>query len=139
LSTEDTEAIAERVAQAVRPGTIIAFRGGLGAGKTVFARGLAKGLGIEEVITSPTYTIVNEYEGRMPFFHIDAYRLRSAEEFELLDSARYLYGKGLCAIEWSERIEAALPENVVSITLTPENDGSRTISISGWSIEEALA
>jgi tRNA threonylcarbamoyladenosine biosynthesis protein TsaE len=123
----------------VRPGTIIAFQGGLGAGKTVFARGLARGLGIEEAITSPTYTIVNEYEGRMPFFHMDAYRLRSAEEFELLDSTRYLYGKGLCAIEWSERIEDALPENVVRISITPENDGSRSISISGRCIEEALA
>jgi tRNA threonylcarbamoyladenosine biosynthesis protein TsaE len=127
------------VAQAASPGTIIAFRGGLGAGKTVFARGLAKGLGIEEAITSPTYTIVNEYDGQMPFFHIDAYRLRSAEEFELIDSARYLYGQGLCAIEWSERIEGALPENVVTICIIPESDGSRTISISGRSIEEAFA
>jgi tRNA threonylcarbamoyladenosine biosynthesis protein TsaE len=127
------------VAQAVTPGTIIAFRGGLGAGKTVFARGLARGLGINEAITSPTYTIVNEYEGRMPFFHIDAYRLRSAEEFDLLDSARYLYGNGLCAIEWSERIDEALPEDVVSIAIVPEDDGSRTISISGESIERVFA
>jgi tRNA threonylcarbamoyladenosine biosynthesis protein TsaE len=127
------------VAQAATPGTIIAFRGGLGAGKTVFARGLARGLGIEEAITSPTYTIVNEYEGRMPFFHIDAYRLRSAEEFELIDSARYLYGDGLCAIEWSERIEEALPGNVVSIAIVPEGDGSRTISISGESMERIFA
>jgi tRNA threonylcarbamoyladenosine biosynthesis protein TsaE len=123
----------------VSPGTIIAFRGGLGAGKTVFARGLAKGLGIEDAITSPTYTIVNEYEGRMPFFHIDAYRLHSAEDFELIDARRYLYGKGLCAIEWSERVEEALPENVVSIAIIPESDGSRSISISGSSVEEAFA
>jgi tRNA threonylcarbamoyladenosine biosynthesis protein TsaE len=139
VRTEDTEAIAERVARAAAPGTIIAFRGGLGAGKTVFARGLARGLGIQEAITSPTYTIVNEYDGLMPFFHIDAYRLRSAEEFELLDSARYLYGDGLCAIEWSERIEDALPDNVVSIAIVPEEDGSRTISISGESIERVFA
>jgi tRNA threonylcarbamoyladenosine biosynthesis protein TsaE len=127
------------VARASGPGTIIAFRGGLGAGKTVFARGLARGLDIPEAITSPTYTIVNEYEGWMPFYHIDAYRLHSAEEFELLDSARYLYGPGLCAIEWSERIEDALPENVVTIAIVPEKDGSRTISICGESIERALS
>lgn len=127
------------MARTVRPGTIIAFRGGLGAGKTVFARGLARGLGIEEAITSPTYTIVNEYEGRIPFFHIDAYRLHSAEDFELIDSSRYLYGQGLCAIEWSERVEDALPENVVSIAITPESDGSRSITISGVAVEEAFA
>lgn len=74
----------------------------------------------------------------MPFFHIDAYRLRSAEEFELLDSARYLYGKGLCAIEWSERIEDALPENVVRVRISVENDGSRSITIDGAAIEEAF-
>ena len=68
------------MAQKASPGTIIAFKGGLGAGKTVFARGLARGLGIEDAITSPTYTIVNEYEGRIPFYHIDAYRLHSAED-----------------------------------------------------------
>lgn len=127
------------MAQKASPGTIIAFKGGLGAGKTVFARGLARGLGIQEAITSPTYTIVNEYEGRLPFFHIDAYRLRSAEEFELIDSSRYLYGQGLCAIEWSERVEDALPGNVISIAITPETDGSRSISISGGFIEEAFA
>jgi tRNA threonylcarbamoyladenosine biosynthesis protein TsaE len=75
----------------------------------------------------------------MPFFHIDAYRLHSAEEFELIDSSRYLYGNGLCAIEWSERIETALPANVVSIAITPQDDGSRSISICGWSVEQAFA
>lgn len=75
----------------------------------------------------------------MPFFHIDAYRLHSAEDFERIDASRYLYGKGLCAIEWSERVEEALPANVVSIAITPENDGSRSISICGSSVEEALA
>ena len=126
------------MARAAQPGTILAFKGGLGAGKTVFARGLARGLDIEETITSPTYTLVNEYEGRMPFFHIDAYRLHSAEEFDLLDSSRLLYGPGLCAIEWSERIEDALPEKAVNITITPESDGSRTITISGEIIERAF-
>jgi len=119
-------------------GTVIAFKGGLGAGKTAFTRGLARGLGISDPVTSPTYTLVNEYGGgRLPLYHIDAYRLGSAEEFELMDARRYLYGDGLCAVEWSERVAQAIPAYAVIVAIEPLDDGSRRILLSGY-IEELL-
>jgi len=137
-SVEDTEAFGERVGAVAAPGTVLALRGGLGAGKTAFARGLARGLGVSGPVTSPTYTLVNEYEGRMPFYHMDAYRLGSEADFELLDAARYLYGDGLCAIEWSERVAGALPPDAVVVEIVPRDNGSRTILLTGAVIEEAL-
>ncbi len=135
---EDTEALAERIAGLAHAGTVIAFKGGLGAGKTAFTRGLARGLGISDPVTSPSYTLVNEYGGgRFPLYHIDAYRLGSAEEFELMDAKRYLYGDGLCAVEWSERVAQAIPAYAVVVAIEPRDDGSRLIRLSGY-IEELL-
>jgi len=128
-----------RIAKAARPGMILALRGGLGAGKTALCRGIARGLNVVEPITSPTYTLINEYDGVMPFYHFDAYRLSSAAEFELLDADRYLYGDGLCAIEWSERVSKALPDSVIMISIEPAIDGSRAISLDGPVLEEALS
>ncbi len=111
---------------------MIAYRGGLGAGKTAFTRGLARGLGIVDPVTSPSYTLVNEYAGgRVPLYHIDAYRLYSADEFELLDARRYLFGDGVCAIEWSERVEESLPADVIVVELVPQDDDSRIVRVSG--------
>ena len=106
---EETQQLGERLAGALKPGAVIAFTGDLGAGKTAFTRGLARGLGIEERVTSPTFTIVNEYEGgRLPLFHFDMYRLGSSDELYDIGWEDYLARGGVCAVEWSENIDDAL-------------------------------
>ena len=102
-------------------------------------RGIARGLGVKENVTSPTYTLIHEYEGRLPFYHFDAYRLSSASELTQLDADRYFFGEGVCAVEWSERVSEAIPEDAVIVTIEPEADGSRTITITGTFLEEALS
>ena len=104
-SPEQTEAVGEALAAHLHPGDVIAYYGGLGAGKTAFTRGLARGLGVCEPVTSPTYTIVNEYlSGRMPLFHFDMYRLSSSEELFDIGWEDYLARGGICAVEWSEGV-----------------------------------
>ncbi len=106
---EETEALGESLAAALTPGTVIAFTGDLGAGKTAFTRGLARGLGVTDRITSPTFTIVNEYEGgRLPLFHFDMYRLGSSDELFDIGWEDYLRRGGVCAVEWSEKVSDAL-------------------------------
>ena len=108
-SESETEAVGEALATTLSPGTVIAFTGDLGAGKTAFTRGLARGLGISERVTSPTFTIVNEYEGgRLPLFHFDMYRLESSEELFDIGWEDYLRRGGVCAVEWSEKVADAL-------------------------------
>ncbi len=108
-SEAQTEAIGARLAQGLTPGTVIAFTGDLGAGKTAFTRGLAQGLGIDQRVTSPTFTIVNEYEGgRLPLFHFDMYRLESSDELFDIGWEDYLARGGICAVEWSEKVSDAL-------------------------------
>ena len=131
-SEGETEALGEALAKRLQPGTVIAFTGDLGAGKTAFTRGLARGLGVTERVTSPTFTIVNEYEGgRRPLFHFDMYRLASSEELFDVGWEDYLHRGGICAVEWSENIADAL-EGAVSIDIRrgPE-DSDRTITIEG--------
>jgi tRNA threonylcarbamoyladenosine biosynthesis protein TsaE len=134
-SPEETEALGERLAQKLGPGGVLALRGSLGAGKTRFAKGLARGLGVEEEITSPTYTIVSEYEARpgnpLPFYHIDAYRLNGEDDFEALGGRELLYGGGICLVEWGERIEAALPPRAIRIEIEITGENSRIIRVSG--------
>ncbi len=89
-------------------------------------------------MTSPTYTLINEYAGRLPFYHFDAYRLSSADELVALDSDGYFYGDGVCAVEWSERVLTALPRDAIIIEIDPRPDGSRIVSIAGKDLEEAL-
>ena len=104
-SPEQTELLGKKLAELLRPGDVIAYYGDLGAGKTAFTRGLAAGLGIREAVTSPTYTIVNEYlSGRMPLFHFDMYRLSSSEELFDIGWEDYLARGGICAVEWSEGV-----------------------------------
>ncbi len=130
-SPEETEAIAENFAQKLRAGTVIAFRGDLGAGKTAFTRGLARGLDIKEPVTSPTYTIVNEYlSGRMPLFHFDMYRLGSSDELFDIGWEDYLSRNGICAVEWSENVEDAL-EDAIWIEIKRISDTEREITIEG--------
>ena len=131
-SPAETERLGERLAARLEPGAVIAFTGDLGAGKTAFTRGLARGLGVTERVTSPTFTIVNEYEGRIPLFHFDMYRL--ADEDELFDIGweDYLARGGVCAVEWSENIDDALDHDALRVDIRRgEHQGQRLISIEG--------
>jgi len=128
---EETEAPAQRLAEHLLPGAVIAYYGDLGAGKTAFTRGLARGLGIAEAVTSPTYTIVNEYlSGRMPLFHFDMYRLGSADELFDIGWEDYLTRGGVCAVEWSENVEEAL-EDVITVCVRRLSDQEREVTIEG--------
>ena len=128
---EETEALGERLAKCLRAGAVVALYGDLGAGKTAFVRGMARGLGIRESVTSPTFTIVNEYPGDPALFHFDMYRLKSAEELYGIGWEDYLDRNGICVTEWSERIEEALPENAVRVTIQRLSDTERSIRIEG--------
>ena len=134
-SPEDTEDIGARLAEQLEPGAVVAFTGDLGAGKTAFTRGLARGLGIPDRITSPTFTIVNEYEGgRLPLFHFDMYRLGSADELFDIGWEDYLRRGGVCAVEWSENIADALGEEAVRVGIRRgASDQERVITIAGVS------
>lgn len=139
-SPEQTELLGKKLAELLRPGDVIAYYGNLGAGKTAFTRGLAAGLGIREAVTSPTYTIVNEYlSGRMPLFHFDMYRLSSSEELFDIGWEDYLARGGVCAVEWSENVADALTD---AISITIEKDPAqldwRKITIEGGARFEAL-
>lgn len=139
-SPEQTELLGKKLAELLRPGNVIAYYGDLGAGKTAFTRGLAAGLGIREAVTSPTYTIVNEYlSGRMPLFHFDMYRLSSSDELFDIGWEDYLARGGVCAVEWSENVADALTD---AISITIEKDPAqldwRKITIEGGARFEAL-
>ncbi len=130
-SPEETEALGEKLSQILAPGTILAYRGDLGAGKTAFTRGIARGLGYREPVTSPTYTIVNEYlGGRLPLFHFDMYRLRSSDDLFDIGWDDYLDRNGICAVEWSENVADAM-ENAVFVTIEKLGETSRRIIIEG--------
>lgn len=132
-SPAETEAAGAALAARLNPGSVIAFTGDLGAGKTAFTRGLARGLGVEERVTSPTFTIVNEYEGgRLPLFHFDMYRLGSADELFDIGWEDYLARGGVCAVEWSENVEDALEEDTIRVDIRRgDTDQQRRISIQG--------
>ena len=132
-SPTETEAAGADLARTLGPGAVIAFTGDLGAGKTAFTRGLARGLGVEERITSPTFTIVNEYDGgRLPLFHFDMYRLASAEELFDIGWEDYLARGGVCAVEWSENIQEALEEGTIRVDIRRgDHDDQRIITITG--------
>ena len=128
-SPEETEQLGQQFAAELRPGDVVAFYGDLGAGKTAFTRGIAKGLGILEAVTSPTYTIVNEYlSGRLPLFHFDMYRLGSADELFDIGWEDYLERGGVCAVEWSENVEEAF-EQVICVDIRRIDDTTREITV----------
>ena len=130
-SPRETEELAKKLAAFLRPGTVIAYKGDLGAGKTAFTRGLARGLGILDPVTSPTYTIVNEYlGGKMPLFHFDMYRLGSSDELFDIGWEDYLERGGVCAVEWSENVADAM-ENAICITIEKTGEESRRITLEG--------
>ena len=133
----ETEALGARLAAVLSPGAVVAYRGGLGMGKTAFTRGLARGLGYPGRVTSPTFTSVNEYEGgRLPLFHFDMYRLADADDLFDIGWEDYLDRGGVCAVEWSEQVADALPDDTIYVTLTrrDEDPSWRTITIEGAAI-----
>jgi len=130
-SPQETENVGQALAETLKPGTVIAYEGDLGAGKTAFTRGLARGLGAMERVTSPTYTIVNEYvSGRLPLFHFDMYRLGSSDELFDIGWEDYLQRGGVCAVEWSENVRDAL-ENAITVRIEKTGEDSRKITIEG--------
>ena len=133
-SEAETEALGQRLTAVLFPGAVVAYEGGLGMGKTAFARGLARGLGYNGRVTSPTFTIVNEYEGgRLPLFHFDMYRLDNADALFDIGWEDYLDRGGVCAVEWSEQVTEALPPDTIRVCFArcPEADNWRTITIEG--------
>ena len=130
-SPQQTEQVGAALAQRLTPGSIVAFCGDLGAGKTAFTRGLARGLGCREQVTSPTYTIVNEYlSGRMPLFHFDMYRLGSSEELWDIGWEDYLDRGGVCAVEWSENVADAMV-GAILVRIEKTGDDTRRITVEG--------
>lgn len=131
-SPEETEHIGEMLGRRLRPGTVVAYRGGLGMGKTAFTRGLVRGLGCAGRVTSPTFTIVNEYDGATPLFHFDMYRLGSSDELFDIGWEDYLTRGGVCAVEWSERVNDAMPADTLWVDIARGTDESdRIITITG--------
>ena len=132
-SEAETEAAGERLGASLSPGTVLAYRGGLGMGKTAFTRGLARGLGCTGRVTSPTFTIVNEYEGRIPLFHFDMYRLPDSDAQIDIGRDDYLDRGRVCAEEWSQQVDDALPEDSIYVTISrhPDHDNWRIIEIEG--------
>jgi tRNA threonylcarbamoyladenosine biosynthesis protein TsaE len=130
-SPEETAAAGERLAARLPKGAVVALRGGLGAGKTCLTKGIARGLGITEEITSPTYTIISEYDVPLkgPLYHIDAYRLAGDDEFAALGGEEDLGGKGITVIEWSDRIPGSLPDDAITVDIRLCPDGRRCIEI----------
>ena len=132
-SADETQALGQKLASRLAPGDVIAYFGDLGAGKTAFTRGLAQGLGITDPVTSPTYTIVNEYlSGRIPLFHFDMYRLSSSDELFDIGWEDYLSRGGVCAVEWSENVEDALQDAIrVTIEKDADEPDTRHLTITG--------
>ena len=130
-SPAETEELGCRLGRTLGPGAVVAYFGGLGMGKTAFTRGLARGLGCRGRVTSPTFAIVNEYEGgRLPLFHFDMYRLGSSGELYEIGWEDYLARGGVCAVEWSENVTEAM-EGAVSVTIDVLGENTRRITISG--------
>ena len=128
---EETEALGEKLGKLLRPGTVLAYLGDLGAGRTAFTRGLARGLGCRETVTSPTYTIVNEYlGGRLPLFHFDMYRLTSSDDLWDIGWEDYLDRQGVCAVEWSENVPEAMT-GALTVRIEKLGDTVRRITIDG--------
>ena len=130
-SPGDTFKTGYDIGQKAKAGEIYCLNGEMGAGKTVFAKGFAKGLGVASEVTSPTFAIINEYEGRLPVYHFDVYRIASPEEMEDAGYEEYFFGNGVCLIEWAELIEPVIPEEAVGITITKscEDENTREIRV----------
>ncbi len=130
-SAQQTEQIAAQLAKELRGGDVLAFRGGLGAGKTAFVRGLAEGLGVTGEVASPTFSLVNEYRGKPPLYHFDMYRISTMDDLYFTGFFDYLENGSILAIEWSENIADWLPDGVITVTINRLGDEEREILIDG--------
>lgn len=131
-SAEETIQLGKKIGSLLQPGAIIAMEGNLAVGKTTITKGIAESLGIEEAITSPTFTLISEYEGKMPLYHMDVYRLDSCEDFINLGVEDLMYGDGVSIIEWSERVREELPKFTITLRLEIRGDGGRDITLENW-------
>ena len=139
-STAETRALGEKLARRLRPGDVLLLEGDLGAGKSELTRGIAKGLGVTETVTSPSFTILNVYEsGRVPLYHFDWYRLESSEELYELGMDEYLGGDGVAVVEWPGRCPDAVPEGAVRIRITAAGENERMIESEDWNLEDETA
>jgi len=129
---EETIELGRRIGSLLKKGDIIAMQGTLAAGKTTITKGIAQSLGVSDTITSPTFCLISEYEGKMPLYHMDVYRLEGTDDFENLGTDDMLYGDGVSIIEWSEKIMDAMPKKTIILKLEPQDDGSRIITIDNW-------
>lgn len=131
ISTGEAETleIAAAFARSLVPGTVVALYGDLGAGKTVFVRGVADALGVREAVTSPTFTLIHEYRGTLPLYHMDLYRLNTPREIMEIGVEEYFYGDGVCLVEWAEKLGELLPEDAVRITIRHRDATRREITI----------
>lgn len=136
-STQQTQSIGEKIGRNIKSGTVVAFFGGLGMGKTAFTRGLAKGMGIKADVMSPTFAIVNDYGGEPPLVHFDMYKVESWDDLYSSGFFDYLDMGAVLAVEWSENIENALPESTIRVNIAPgENENQRIITVEGLDINE---
>ncbi len=131
-SAAETIELGRALSSALRPGDVVAFYGDLGAGKTTMIKGVAAGLGVADVVKSPSFVIVTEYAGRLPVYHVDLYRLNENSDFESIGLDSYLGGDGVCLIEWAERAEKVLPDKAIRVRMSVEGSGRR-IEIAGLS------
>lgn len=120
FSAEETYALGKKLGEEAKPGAVFCLSGDLGVGKTVFTKGFASGLGVTDTVNSPTFTIVQEYAGRLPFYHFDVYRIEEPEEMEEIGYEDYFYGDGACMIEWAELIEELIPADAVKICISKD-------------------
>ena len=134
-SPEETIALGEKIGSKLVKGDVIAMQGTLAAGKTTITKGIAKALGIDETITSPTFCLISEYYGKMPLYHMDVYRLEGGEDFVNLGTDDMIYGDGVSIIEWSEKIMNELPKRTIILKITSQDDGSRKIEIDNWKVD----
>ncbi len=138
-SSEETIALGEKIGSMLKKGDVIALQGTLAAGKTTITKGIALALGIDEDVTSPTFTLISEYYGRMPLYHMDVYRLDTTEDFVGLGVEEMLYGNGVCVVEWSEKVMTELPPNTIIIRLEARADGARLVTVDNWKYGDLTA
>ena len=135
---EETISLGKKIGKKLKKGDVITLDGSLAAGKTYLTKGIAQGLDIEEDITSPTFTLISEYSGRLHLYQMDVYRLEGVEDFLDLGTEEMLYGEGVCVIEWGEKVRQALPANTIHINIAVNEDNSRKIIINNKELCEAL-
>ena len=133
-SAEETQELGKRLGSFLKKGDVIALQGPLAAGKTTLTKGIALSLGVKDTITSPTFCLISEYEGKIPLYHFDVYRLQGADDFANLGAEDMIYGDGVCLIEWSEKIMEELPKKtiIVKLSVNPCDPNARDIQIENW-------